>query len=117
MVIVGYGNSRTEKLCTDRKKAKKELGELVTDKLFAAINFIESATSLNDVACFTSYRLHQLVGNRKDSFAMDLGKKLGYRLVIKPDPPLSKDEQKLDFNSKCSIIKCVIVLEVTNHYE
>lgn len=117
MVIVSYGNNKTEKLCCDSKKAKKELGLDVSEKLFAAINIIESATSLNDIACIPRYRLHGLEGDRKGSFAMDLGRKLGYRLIIKPDPPFTEEENKLDFNSKCSVVKCIIVLEVSNHYE
>lgn len=117
MEIVGYGNNKTRKLCSDSKQAKKVLGELVAEKLFAAINFIESASTLNDVACFPTYHLHQLSGGKKDLFAMDLGRKLGFRLIIKPDPPLNREEDKLDFNSKCSVVKCIIVLEVSNHYE
>lgn len=117
MEIVGYGNKKTRKLCSDSKQAKKVLGELVAEKLFAAINFIESASTLNDVACFPTYRLHQLSGDKKDLFAVDLGRKLGFRLIIKPDPPLNREEDKLDFNSKCSVVKCIIVLEVSNHYE
>lgn len=117
MEIVGYGNNKTRKLCSDSKQAKKVLGELVAEKLIAAINFIESASTLNDVACFPTYHLHQLSGDKKDLFAMDLGRKLGFRLIIKPDPPLNREEDKLDFNSKCSVVKCIIVLEVSNHYE
>jgi toxin HigB-1 len=115
--IVGFGNNKTRKICSDCRVAKKELGEIVAEKLFSAINFIESATSLNDIACFPSFHLHQLIGDRKEMFAMDLGRKIGYRLIIKPDPPLNKVEDKLDYNSKCSIVKCIIVLEVSKHYE
>jgi len=117
MEIVGYRNNQTRKICSDNKKAKKILGGLVAEKLFAAINFIESASTLNDVACFPTYHLHQLSGDMKDLFAMDLGRKLGFRLIIKPDPPLNEEDKKLDFNSKCSVVKCIILLEVTNHYE
>lgn len=117
MEIVGYGNNKTRKLCSDSKQAKKVLGELVAEKLYAAINFVESASTLNDVACFPTYHLHQLSGDKKDLFAMDLGRKLGFRLIIKPDPPLNREEDKLDFYSKCSAVKCIIVLEVSNHYE
>ncbi len=117
IVIVGYGNNKTKKLCSDNKQAKKLLGEIVAEKLFAALNFIESASTLNDIACFPTYQLHQLSGNKKDLFAMDLGRKLGYRLIIKPDPPLNGEYDKLDFNSKCSIVNCIIVMEVSNHYE
>lgn len=117
MDIVGYGNNKTKKLCSDKKHAKKVLGEIVAVKLFAALNFIESASTLNDIACFPTYRLHQLSGNKNDRFAMDLGRKLGYRLIIKPYPPLNGEDDKLDFNSKCSMVKCILVLEVSNHYE
>lgn len=117
MEIVEYGNNQTRKLCSDSKKAKKDLGEVVAEKLFAAIDFIESASSLKDIACFPTYHLHQLSGDKKDLFAMDLGRKLGFRLIIKPDPPLNEEEDKLDLNSKCSVVKCIIVLEVSNHYE
>lgn len=117
MEIVGYGNNKTRKLCSDSNQAKKVLGEIVAEKLFAALNFIESTSTLNDVACFPTYHLHQLSGDKKDLFAMDLGRKLGFRLIIKPDPPLNREDDKLDFNSKCSVVKCIIVLEVSNHYE
>lgn len=76
--IVGFGNNKTRKICGDCRATKKELGEIVAEKLFSAINFIESATSLNDIACFPSFHLHQLIGDRKDMFAMDLGRKIGY---------------------------------------
>lgn len=117
IIEVGYGNIKTEKMCTDRKRAMKILGDLVAEKLFATLEFIKNATSLNDIACFPTYHLHQLEGRRKKQFAMDLGRKLGFRLILEPYPPLSEEDDKLDFNSKCSKIKCIIVLEVSNHYE
>lgn len=93
------------------------VGAEVAEKLFAAINFIESALTLNDVACFPAYHFHQLSGDKKGLFAMDLGRKLGFRLIVKPDPPLNREEDRLDFHAKCSAVKCIIVLEVSNHYE
>lgn len=117
MDIVGYGNTKTEKLCHDKMLAKKTLGILIADKLFATLNFIESASSLNDIACFPPYRLHQLKGNKKDLFAMDLGRKSGYRLIIQPRPLLDDEDNQLDFHSKCKRITSIIVLEVSNHYE
>ncbi len=115
--IAGYGNNKTMKLCSDYKQAKKALGEIVAEKLFAALNFIESAATLNDLACFPAYRLHQLSGNKKELFAMDLGRKLGYCLIIKPEPSLNQEDDKLDFNFKCRKVTSIIVSEVSNHYE
>lgn len=104
-------------MCTDFKRATKELPPLVAQKLYAAINYLEQAESLNDIAMFAAYRLHNLSGNLTGIYAMDLGKKLGYRLLITPDPPISKENESLDFNSKCKTVKHIIVLEVSNHYE
>ncbi|MDD2402556.1 MAG: hypothetical protein PHI90_08980 [Clostridia bacterium] len=116
--IVGYGNNKTEKLCKNKKYAKKELGEKIAEKLESLINFIENATSLNDIAGMPNYHLHDLKRDRKEQFAMDIdGRKSKYRLVVVPDPPLQKNEDKLDFNSKCKVVKCIIILEVSNHYE
>lgn len=50
MQISGYGNNKTKKLCTDPKYANRILGELVSERLSAAINFIENAESMKDIA-------------------------------------------------------------------
>lgn len=117
MNIVAYANKRTEKLCNDFRFAKKELGEQVAERLFATIDFMRSAANLNDLLCIPTYRLHQLKGKRKGEIALDLGRKLGFRLIIKPEPPFSSEEDALDFSSKCISVMCVMVLEVSNHYE
>ena len=117
MDITGYGSNKIKKICTDNRQAKRCLGELVAEKLSAALNFIESASTLNDIACFPAFHLHQLSGTEKGLYAMDLGRKLGYRLIIQPDPPLNMEEDRLDFNAKCCIVKRIVLLEVSNHYE
>lgn len=104
-------------MCTDFRSAKAKLPPAVAQKLFAAINILNQAESLKDIAVLPTYRLHNLSGNRDGSYAMDLGKNSGYRLVIKPDPPISKENTSLDFFSKCQTVKIIIVLEVSNHYE
>ena len=43
-----YKTSRVKKLCTDEKKAIKELGEYVADKLLRIIELLESALNLKD---------------------------------------------------------------------
>ena len=115
--IKAYSNRKTQRLCSDYKHAKKVLGEIVAEKLYAALNFIEKAQTLSDIANFPTYRLHQLSGNRKDLFAMDLGRRLGYRLIIKPDPIISEEDNKMDLDTKCRKVICIIVMEVSKHYE
>ena len=50
-----YRSRRVMKLCTDYKIAKRELGDLVAEKLMSAINFIENAISLMDVANYPPF--------------------------------------------------------------
>jgi len=116
IIDLKWGSQKTGKLCRDPKKALRELGQLVAEKLLAAIQFLESATTLRDVLCMPIYHLHTVGGKRKSQLAMDLGRKIGYRLIIKPDPPWNEEEEKLDLSSKCQIVSCIIILEVTNHY-
>lgn len=117
MKIVRYKNRKIKRLCESRKYAQKHLDKIVAERLAAAIEFIKSAESLNDMANMTNFRLHNLTGNREGQYAIDLGKKLGYRLVFKPEPPLSAQFNHFDFHGKCSLIKSIIILEVSNHYE
>ncbi len=117
MKIVKFGSKRTEKLCCNQKYAQKELGIEVSKRLLAALNFIDSAQTLEDIAQNPTYRLHSLKGKREDQLAMDLGKRTGFRLIITAEPRIQLESQSLDFRSKCRTVKYIIVMEVTKHYE
>ena len=45
---------------------------------------MEAAENLEDINAIQIYRLHALKGKREGQFALDLGKRLGYRLIIIP---------------------------------
>ena len=85
--------------------------------MIAAINFINQSSTLKDIASMPTYRLHPLKGDKNNVYAMDLGKKIGFRLLLKPDPPIAESDESLDFTSKCSKVTKVIIMEVSNHYE
>jgi len=72
---------------------------------------------LLDIRNFNTFRLHSLKGTREGQYAIDLGKKIGYRLIIIPldecDEPWETKDEKIIFQSTRSIV----MLEVTNHYE
>lgn len=63
------------------------------------------------------YKLHPLKGDREGTFALDLGRKLGYRLIIKPlkDDGCEWDEKNIDLIYKST--KIILIMEVSNHYE
>jgi proteic killer suppression protein len=104
-------------LCTEYKTAKKKLDNIVAEKLMSTINFIENADSLLDVANYLPFHFHELKGKRKGTYAIDLGRKSGYRVILEPqskDGETIKDEKGFYQYQR---IKIVQILEVSNHYE
>jgi len=61
-IEIRYHNKATEKLCTDLKKARKELNNMTAVKLHALINLLESAETLQDIAALQIYHLHPMAG-------------------------------------------------------
>ena len=113
-----YHDKQTEKLCTDLKKAKKELNARVAEKLFAPINLLESAETLQDIAAMAPYHLHPMEGDRKGQHALDIaGRRAGYRLLIVPIDENGQPFEETDVNIVYRATKVIIVWEVTNHYE
>ena len=105
-------------MCTDYRYAKKELNVDVAEKLHALRNFIDNATNLYDLAVIPSYHLHDLEGHRKGQFALDLGRKLGWRLIVIPlDDNGEPQKSIVDLVTLYKSTKAVLAWEVSNHYE
>jgi len=112
-----YKTGKVEKLCTDLPYAKKELPTKVAEKLMAHINYIKQAFCFSDIMEYPPFNFHILKGDRKDDYALDIGRKLGYRIVIEPldeNNKSLKKEKDINVIKKCT--KIVLVVEVTNHY-
>lgn len=112
-----YRSRRVMKLCTEYKTAKKQLGDLIAEKLMGAINYIENATSLMDVANYPPFHFHELRGKRQGTYSKDLGRKLGFRVILEPisnDGETVKDDKGF---YQFERIRIVQILEVSNHYE
>jgi len=114
---IQYNNKHIEKQCTNFTEAQKLFGKTVADKLHAAIQFIIAAETLQDIKNFPPFRLHSLQGKRQGQFAIDLGKKSGWRVILIPldhngEQWVIKDIQDIYFSTKM-----VIIQEVTKHYE
>lgn len=117
-IEIRYHDKRTEKLCTDLKKAKKELNAEIAEKLFALINLLESADTLQDIAVLKKYHLHPMSGDRKGQHAIDVaGRRAGYRLTVVPLDENGEEFAETDVNSIYRATKIIIAWEVTNHYE
>lgn len=112
-----YRNKQIQKLCTDYAGAKKELNVIVADKLFSLINFIDSADNLNDIAVIPAYNLHPLKGKEEGKFAIDLGRKQGFRLIIVPLDNENNRWKNTYINIIYSSTTKIIIWEVSKHYE
>ena len=66
-IEIRYHDKKIEKLCTDIRKAKKDLPAIVAEKLHALVNLLESAENLQDIADMPFYHLHSLHGDREGS--------------------------------------------------
>lgn len=106
-----------EKICTDFNNAKKKYNVRVAEKLHALINLMKSAETLHDIHSMRIYNLHPLQGNRQGQYALDLGRKLGYRLIIIPLDDEGNEWKEKDINIMCKATKIVWISEVSNHYE
>lgn len=117
IIKIKYKNKTLQRQCTNYCLAKKDFGVQVAEKLFSLIEFIDSASNLNDVAVIPTYHLHPLHGKRNGEFSLDLGRRLGGRLIV---IPLNDEGNKWDTNDISIIYKStsvILVLEVSNHYE
>ncbi|MSS64613.1 type II toxin-antitoxin system RelE/ParE family toxin [Velocimicrobium porci] len=112
-----FANKKIKKQCEDFKLAQKNFNKEVAEKLYSTINYINNAVSLLDVKNMPTFHLHALKGDRKGTYSIDLGRRLGYRLII---TPLNDEHQEWDTNDEYIIYnstKIILAMEVSNHYE
>ena len=117
-IEIRYHDKKIEKLCTDIRKAKKDLPAIVAEKLHALVNLLESAENLQDIADMPIYHLHSLHGDREGQYALDVaGRKSGYRLSIIPLDETGNTWTETDINIVYKSTEIIVAWEVSNHYE
>lgn len=77
---VTYKSTRLEKLCTNAYAAEKKYGIQMAEKIKLRIDQISATLSVEMMLQFKVGRCHQLKGDRKDQFAVDLVHP--YRLIF-----------------------------------
>lgn len=112
-----YHNKKVEKPCENYKEAQKLYNKDVAEKLQSTINFIKNAANLMDIKKMPSFHLHALKGDRSGTYGIDLGRRLGFRLIIKPSNEDGRLEGITDENEIFKSTTIILALEVTNHYE
>nr|WP_281273216.1 type II toxin-antitoxin system RelE/ParE family toxin [Companilactobacillus insicii] len=115
-----YATKKVEKMCTNLKKSRKELGARTAEALFGLINLLESSASLEDINALRIYKVHKLTGNRNNHYALDIdGRASSYRLIIQPidlDNEVVINRENLNIQLFYSSINIVRVEEVSKHY-
>lgn len=107
---VRYRTNKLKKQCEDPRRAQRDYGEEMGNKLTLRIGELLAATSLLDIAYIPAARLHRLKGARADEYAVDLVHP--FRLVFIFTPILEKGENINELNS----IKIVRIEEVTDYH-
>lgn len=96
-----FRTKKLQKICSTRKGAIKELGEIGGAKLMQRMAELNAANSLKEISHLPPPRLHELTGQRKGQYSVDL--QHPYRLLFVPaNEPLplmddgGLDKEKID---------------------
>lgn len=79
---ISYKTNSLRNICEKGKEAVRALGDKGGKKLMQRMNELSSFECLADVPRFPPARCHQLHGNRKGQFSIDL--EHPYRLIFEP---------------------------------
>lgn len=69
---ISFKITKLQKACKDFSRAQKEYGEQIAKKLHQRLNELRSADNLYIISQIRSARLHELSGDRKGEYAVDL---------------------------------------------
>lgn len=108
---IAYANSRIEKICTDDKKGRKELGHVGMKVLMGRLIQIAEADNLEELRNRPG-SWHELTGSRWGQLAASLD---GLnRLVFEPnnDPRPTKADGGLDW----SAVTEIVIIEITDYH-
>jgi len=109
---ISFKNSSLEKTFSEEKRLRKKYGAENTKYIIRRISILRASENLQKVPHTKPTRRHELEGNRKGKFAVDL--KHPYRLVFEPNhkPLPKKDDGGLDLGK----ITAIKILEVEDYH-
>jgi proteic killer suppression protein len=71
-VEIFFRTQKLEKTCNSEKVMKKDLGDQMAKKLQQRLFELKAADSLAEISHLPPPRLHELTGNRKGQYSIDL---------------------------------------------
>lgn len=105
---ISFKNQALERLCSEQRIAKKELGHAGFKKLRARLEDLCAARVLGEVV---AGKPHPLLGERKGQFALYLHG--GCRLILEPAEPVPTDEHG---NIVWRSVTAVCIVEIGDYH-
>lgn len=96
---ITYKSKNIMKVCTNASYAERKYGSDMAEKIHQRIDEIDASEIVEEMIQFHIGRCHQLNGNRKGQYAMDL---------IHP--------QRLIFEKRGNEIQIVRIIEITDYH-
>lgn len=98
-----FKSKKLEKTLNSEKEINRVYGKQIGRFIMRRLQFLRAAPALVDVPAIPPERCHELSGERKGEFAVDL--KHPYRLLFRPyhDPIPQKDDGGIDLTKITSI--------------
>jgi len=81
-----FRTNKLQKICNNKKIMEKKLGSQMSFKLQQRLFELSAADNLNDISHLSPTRLHELTGNRKGQFSVDLIHPFRLLFIIANDP-------------------------------
>ena len=80
---ITFRTKKIEKVCKSEKELQKSYGKQNAKVIWMRIKFLRSASNLSQILTTEPFKLHQLQGNKKGHYAVNLQN--GLRLVFIPN--------------------------------
>jgi plasmid maintenance system killer protein len=107
-----FADKKLERSCNEFKLALKVHGERRAKRLRQRLDELHAADALADISHLPPPRLHQLVGNRKGQFSVDLDHPYRLIFIVANIPVPLKDDGGLDLSKVTAI--CIQGVEDTH---
>ena len=108
---ISFKNNKLRKQCTEDKRAKRDLGQNMAKKLKQRLDDLKAAPTLETMKPPMPGRCHELKGDRKGQFSVDLVAQ--WRLLFEPVDTESKSEGGVNWDS----VKAIKILEIEDTHE
>ena len=111
-MIICFQKSKLEKIFNSERHLQKEFGNEQANKIKLRLKVLQAAVNLAEVPVSKPDRCHQLTGDRKGDFAVDL--KQPFRLIFRPVEPVPYLETgEIDLTK----VTGIIILGVENYHD